>query len=98
MFVNSTSVQATKLAALAEHRSQQHWLQVSQGMNSYVQSMTDTSLALGRMSRRFTHAEGWRRHLHYGFSQTEIDPLKDALGADCLINTRYERGLKWRMR
>ena len=48
---------------------------------------------VGRMSRRFQHAEGWRRHLHYGFSRTEVDPLKDALGRDCLINRKYERGL-----
>jgi LmbE family N-acetylglucosaminyl deacetylase len=92
-FVNTTSVQKTKLAALAAHRSQQHWLHLSQGMNSYLQSMHDMSRAVGRMSRRFQHAEGWRRHLHYGFSRTEVDPLKDALGRDCLINKTYERGL-----
>jgi LmbE family N-acetylglucosaminyl deacetylase len=93
-FVNTSPVQATKLAALAEHHSQQHWLRLSQGMNSYVQSMVEMSRAVGRMSGRFAHAEGWRRHLHYGFSQREIDPLKEALGRDCLINARYERALR----
>ena len=92
-FVNTAAVQETKLAALAAHRSQQNWLHLSQGMNSYLQSMTDMSRSVGWMSRRFQHAEGWRRHLHYGFSRTEVDPLKDALGRDCLINTHYERGL-----
>jgi LmbE family N-acetylglucosaminyl deacetylase len=92
-FVNTTAVQEIKLAALATHRSQQHWLRLSQGMNSYLRSMTDMSRAVGRMSRRFQHAEGWRRHLHFGFSRIEVDPLKDALGRDCLINRRYERGL-----
>ena len=62
-------------------------------MNSYLQSMVDTSRAVGRLSRRFRHAEGWRRHLHYGFSRAEVDPLKDALGRDCLINRAYERAL-----
>ena len=92
-FVNTTSVQEMKLAALAAHDSQQNWLHLSQGMNSYLQSMMGMSLAVGRMSRRFQHAEGWRRHLHYGFSRTEVDPLKAVLGRDCLINRKYERGL-----
>jgi LmbE family N-acetylglucosaminyl deacetylase len=93
-FVNTTTVQDIKLAALEAHRSQHDWLQRSQGMNSYLQTMMDMSLAVGRLSRRFRHAEGWRRHLHYGFSRTEQDPLKTALGRDCLINARYERWLK----
>ncbi|MFM1769455.1 MAG: hypothetical protein RJA22_1984, partial [Verrucomicrobiota bacterium] len=38
------------------------------------------SLAVGRMSRRFRHAEGWRRHLHLGFSAQDDDPLAAALG------------------
>ena len=35
-FVNTTIVHATKLQALAAHQSQQGWLDVSQGMNSYL--------------------------------------------------------------
>jgi len=30
--------------------------------------MEDMSLELGRMSKKFHHAEGWRRHLHFGFA------------------------------
>ena len=81
LFVNTASVQATKLAALAAHRTQQDWLDVSQGMNSYLCAMEDTSRAVGKMSRRFPHAEGWRRHAHLGFSAEDADPLRDALGA-----------------
>jgi hypothetical protein len=33
------------------------------------------------MSGRFAHAEGWRRHLHLGFSAHDDDPLADALVA-----------------
>jgi N-acetylglucosamine malate deacetylase 1 len=84
-FVNTASVHETKLAALAAHRSQQGWLDVSQGMNSYLKTMDDMSRAVGRMSRRFRHAEGWRRHLHLGFSATEVDPLREALGRECLV-------------
>lgn len=93
-FVNTTPVHAAKLEALAAHQSQQHWLDVSQGMNSYLRSMESASLEVGRMSKQFRHAEGWRRHLHLGFSAREMDPLGDALGAHCLVNRAYERALK----
>jgi LmbE family N-acetylglucosaminyl deacetylase len=93
-FVNTSAVQAIKHQALSAHESQQDWLQASQGMNSYLQAMTDMSTAVGRLSGRFTHAEGWRRHLHLGFSAAEIDPLREALGNDYLVNEEYERGLR----
>jgi LmbE family N-acetylglucosaminyl deacetylase len=92
-FVNTERVHETKLSALAMHQSQQEWLRVAQGMNSYLQAMVDASLAVGRLSGRFTHAEGWRRHLHHQFSQSEIDPLATALGQDYLVNEDYERNL-----
>lgn len=87
-FVNTTPVHTTKLAALAAHKSQQGWLDVSQGMNSYLQTMEDSSRELGRMSRRFKLAEGLRRHLHLGFSGSPVDPLRDALGKNYLLNRR----------
>lgn len=93
-YVNTTLVQETKLASLAAHKSQQGWLDASQGMNSYLQAMDDMSRAVGKLSKKFTHAEGWRRHLHYGFSASETDPLADALGKHYLINQAYERDLK----
>jgi len=85
LFVNTASVHATKLAALAEHRTQQEWLDVSQGMNSYLRAMEDASRAVGKMSRKFKHAEGWRRHSHLGFCVEDADPLRDALGNDCTL-------------
>jgi LmbE family N-acetylglucosaminyl deacetylase len=92
-FVNTTPVHAAKLAALAEHRSQQDWLDASQGMNSYLKAMDAMSREVGRRSRRFRHAEGWRRHSHLGFSATEIDPLAAALGKEYRVNRRYEAAL-----
>jgi LmbE family N-acetylglucosaminyl deacetylase len=86
VFVNTTSVYKTKLAALAKHKSQQEWLDVSQGMNSYLKAMDEMSHEVGRLSKKFVHAEGWRRHLHLGFSNKEIDPLATALGKDYLVN------------
>ena len=93
-FVNTAPVQRTKLKALEAHDSQQNWLDSSQGLNSYLKTMDDFSRELGQMSERFGHAEGWRRHLHYGFSATDSDPLKEALGKDCFINQKYEKALE----
>jgi N-acetylglucosamine malate deacetylase 1 len=93
-FVNTSAVHDTKRKALAAHESQKSWLDLSQGMDSYLQSMDDMSLALGRLSRRFQHAEGWRRHSHLGFCRAGADPLRDALGPACLINKKYEAELE----
>jgi LmbE family N-acetylglucosaminyl deacetylase len=92
-FVNTVSVQEIKRAALGEHKSQQNWLDVSQGLNSYLRKMEEMSLEVGRMSKKFKHAEGWRRHLHYGFSATDLDPLREALGKNYLVSKTYEKKL-----
>jgi LmbE family N-acetylglucosaminyl deacetylase len=92
-FVNTTSVYETKLEALKAHQSQQNWLDVSQKLNSYLQTMENMSLKVGRMSNTFKHAEGWRRHLHYGFCEAGADPLQ-ILGKDYQINEEYERNLE----
>jgi hypothetical protein len=62
-------------------------------MNSFTASMDATARAVGKLSRKFKFAEGWHRHLHYGFSATEVDPLRDALGTNYLVNKAYERSL-----
>jgi LmbE family N-acetylglucosaminyl deacetylase len=92
-FVDTTSVQTRKLEALACHESQHGWLQASQGMNSYLRDMEETARTLGRLSRRFRFAEGWRRHSHMGFCAPDADPLRDALGRRYLVNRTYERDL-----
>jgi LmbE family N-acetylglucosaminyl deacetylase len=80
-------VMDTKQAMLAEHRSQQAWLKESQGMNSYIQTMLDLGSQVAGMlrsrisrERRGAYAEGWTKHLHLGFSDTDCDPLRDVLG------------------
>lgn len=88
LFVNTTAVFASKQAALALHQSQQDWLAETQKMNRYLVTMEKFSRELGRWSRRFTHAEGWRRHLHYGYCAADADPLRAALGRNCLERRR----------
>ena len=68
-----------KRAALACHVSQREWLEATQGF-SYLGAMDDFSRELGRMSGRFSQAEGWRRHSHLGFCDEDSDPLKETLG------------------
>lgn len=94
LFVNTESVQATKRRALALHQSQQSWLESSQGLNSYLETMEEMSRQVGRMSRRCRQAEGWRRHLHLGFSAQDLDPLQSALGKSCFVNSTYKRCLE----
>ncbi|MFN7140977.1 MAG: PIG-L deacetylase family protein [Limisphaerales bacterium] len=95
-YVNTTSVFDTKLEALKAHQSQQSWLDASQKLNSYLQTCEDISLRVGKLSKKFKHAEGWRRHLHYGFCAAESDPLQE-LGKDYLVNKAYERSLQQRL-
>lgn len=94
-FVNAASVQGIKRAALAEHKSQRTWLDVSQGLDSLTAKIDEMARVVGKLSKKFKLAEGWRRHLHYGFSATEVDPLREALGKDYLVNQAYERDLSW---
>ncbi len=93
-FVNTTRVQGLKTTALAQHRSQQTWLDTSQKMNEYLRTMEGFAREVGRMSGQYQFAEGWRRRLHYGFCAEDADPLRDALGRDYLINARYEAALE----
>jgi LmbE family N-acetylglucosaminyl deacetylase len=92
-FVDTTSVHDLKRAALACHASQKTFLDETQGMDSFLKTMDGFSLALGTESRRFRHAEGWRRHSHLGFCDENADPLREALGRRYLVNASYERSL-----
>ncbi len=93
-YVDTTSVHAKKRAALAAHASQKDWLDVSQGMDSYLVSMDDMSRKIGSLSGQFEYAEGWRRHLHLGFSSKDIDPLQQALQEACIVDPHYEQLLE----
>jgi hypothetical protein len=56
--------------------------------------MDGFSRAVGRLSRKFRHAEGWRRHSHLGFCAEDDDPLREALGRKYLVSAAYERSLE----
>ena len=92
-FVDTTGVHDKKREALACHTSQKEWLDSSQGMDSYLIAMEKLSAEIGTMSGKFEYAEGWRRHSHLGYSNTDTDPLVEALGDKYLVNEDYERSL-----
>ena len=78
-FVDVTSVIDNKTEMLAKHKSQKEWLDVSQGMDSYLIAMKDSCNEIGRMSGKFKYAEGWIRHAHMGFCDKDDNPLADIL-------------------
>jgi N-acetylglucosamine malate deacetylase 1 len=93
-YTNTTSVHAIKREALAAHKSQKDFLDATQGMDSYLVTMDELSKEVGKLSGQFEYAEGWRRHLHLGFSSSDQDPLKETLGELCLVDETYEDQLR----
>ena len=92
-FADTTGVHDAKRAALALHASQREWLDASQGQDNYLSVMDGFSLALGKQTRKFRHAEGWRRHQHYGFGAENDDPLRAALGKKLMLNRSHTPGV-----
>ena len=74
-----------KIAMLECHQSQQHWLQATQGMNSYLQTMLDLGQEVAHLSNLSLagcqYAEGWHKHLHLWFGAPDFDPLSQLLNA-----------------
>lgn len=75
LFVDVSELMQRKTSMLAAHASQQSWLDVSQGLNSYLQTMHDLCAEVGGLSGRYRYAEGWRKHLPAGFCGPQDDPL-----------------------
>lgn len=79
-FVDVTELLDQKRAMLSCHASQKKWLDASQGMDSYLNTMAELCQEIGRLSGTFAYAEGWRRHSHLGFCGADDDPLAEVLG------------------
>ena len=78
-FTDIGPVLARKRAMLACHASQKEWLDVTQGMDAYLDEMERMCRDVGRMSEKYEYAEGWRRHSHLGFGLEDFDPISDLL-------------------
>jgi N-acetylglucosamine malate deacetylase 1 len=79
LFIDLVPVMAKKRAMLECHQSQQPWLDSTQAMSSYVDTMIELGRQVGAMSRRFALAEGWRLRSPLGFGPPDFDPLGHAL-------------------
>ena len=91
--MNIGPVMETKKKMLACHKSQQSWLDISQGNNQYIQDLVDRGEYFGRMSKRYAYSEGWIRHNPLGFCAPDSDPLMEVLGpsGDAFINEDFEK-------
>lgn len=81
--IDISSVMEKKRSMLAIHSSQKDWLDSSQGVNSYLDTMRSHGAVVGSFSSSFAYAEGWRRHNPVGFCPPEYDPLRDILSEYC---------------
>ena len=79
LYVDITSVIDLKREMLAQHRSQKEWLDETQGLDSYLESMEDVAAEVGKKSGKFKLAEGWCQHAHIGFSAKKINPIVETL-------------------
>jgi len=78
-FIDISSVIEEKANMLAEHKSQKEWLDHSQGMDAYLNTMRGFASEMGSLSTRCEFAEGWRRHNPLGLCAADADPLANLL-------------------
>jgi len=81
LHIDIASTLERKRAALECHQSQKEWLDQTQGLDSYLDTMVDMARKVGERTGAFEYAEGWRKHLHLGFCTENADPLFDDLAA-----------------
>ncbi len=79
LLVDISSVIEKKREMLACHLSQLRWLELTQGMGSYLNEMTTAGRDMAIRGQNLTVAEGWLKHNHLGFGPKDFDPLSDFL-------------------
>ena len=79
LLVNIGSVLEKKTAALGRHASQRAWLDSSQGLDSYLDTMVQQAAAMGALAQGMEYAEGWRYHNPLGLCAPSADPLRELL-------------------
>jgi LmbE family N-acetylglucosaminyl deacetylase len=79
LFVDISGVIEKKTEMLGIHKTQKDWLDKSQGLYAYLKTMRDMSRQVGKMSKKYKYAEGWRMHSPLGFSSSGKDTLSEIL-------------------
>lgn len=80
-YVDIAAQMEEKRRALACHKSQKEWLDVSQGLNAYLEEMDRRAVMFGRKSGVFEFAEGWIRHNPLGLCPEDFNPLPEIVSA-----------------
>ncbi|NOY76140.1 MAG: LmbE family protein [Kiritimatiellaeota bacterium] len=75
VYVDVSTFIQRKREMLSKHKSQKEWLDVSQGLDSYLNTMVEQCARIGELSGKHDYAEGWVRHLHQGYCDADDDPL-----------------------
>jgi len=87
MITDITSTIDKKEHMLACHQSQRNWLDESQTIDSYLQTMRDMSRQVGSDSGIFPFGEGWIRHNPLGYSHPSFSPLERILPKELWMYT-----------
>lgn len=72
-------VMGRKLDMLACHQSQRQWLDETQGMNSYIETMREMGQYLANRAGLEGYVEGWRKRSSLGFAPESFNPLQTVL-------------------
>lgn len=84
LIVNIESEMQLKEDMLRAHESQKHWLDVSQGQDSYLKTMWELAQEIVKITglQGVKYGEGWRQHSYIGFSSKQRDILSEVLGGN----------------
>jgi N-acetylglucosamine malate deacetylase 1 len=90
-FVDVSPMMDRKRELLAAHASQDQWLDATQGISAYLETMLSLNNEVAQMMssleipppQRFEYAEGWRKHIHLGLGSADFDPLQKVLSESC---------------
>ncbi|MCK5694184.1 MAG: PIG-L family deacetylase [Bacteroidales bacterium] len=79
IYIDTSEVLEEKTKMLAKHKSQKEWLDRSQGFDAYLDIMKEHGRELGKISKQWEYAEGWRPHNPLGLCASDSNPLADLL-------------------
>ena len=82
LVVDIESEMKLKEKMLAAHESQKEWLDVTQGQDSYLETMWELGKDVVKVAgvQGIEYGEGWRQHSWVGYSAKPKDVLSEVLG------------------
>jgi LmbE family N-acetylglucosaminyl deacetylase len=77
--VDVSSVMGKRIQMLEQHTSQKEWLDATQGIGSFVETLRKTARSVGEKWGPYCEAEGWRCHNYMGYCDASFKPLETLL-------------------